>query len=734
MRNILQINQGWQFGPCVLQGPNPPAVNNWQPVFLPHVWNIDDPAQEGPRAYWRNLNLETPGENNQYYLSFGAVAGVCRVWLNGQFIGEHRGGYACFRMALNSAAQDGVNELVVVADNTRYDDIIPLGGDFNNYGGIYREVELISVGRTHFDLLHFGSSGVEIDAGPEGTIRVKPRLVGTQAGTTIRYVVSDQSGVCLEQSCDAALAATELSILNPHLWDGRADPWLYQLSAQILFDNEVVDEISLPFGFRTIQMTPDRGFFLNGRHLLIQGVCKHQDREGAGCAPSREQLEEDMQLILEIGANALRLAHYQHPQAMVDLCDRAGLVVWAEIPMLAMPDGNDALMENARQQLTELILQNKHHPSVCFWGIQNEIAMMGESLEMYRKTDELDQLARQLDASRITTSANLYCVKNKSQLNHITDMVGYNQYFGWYNGEMPDYGPFFDQFHADNPGVPLGLSEYGVDCSVQLHSAEPKRKDYSEEFQCLFHETVYPLVQSRPFLWGSFVWNMFDFGSAIRNEGGTKGKNCKGLVTFDRSIKKDAFYYYKACWAQDSFVYIAGRRFTNRCGENTTIKVYSNQDEVTLWANGAMIATSVGKAVFVFSNVPLQPGENTIHAVAGDHSDEIILNRVEKPETSYVFIDPNPGIDVANWFTLGQSQDDLFPADRYSIMDEMGDLVKNEQVWALLEREIPQIARDPRTKAIKQMTLLTILNWAKGQFTEDQVKKLNSELNLFSKP
>ncbi len=734
MRTIKTLNEGWQFAACNQYGEDMPIAKDWQSVKMPYVWNLSDPSEAGPRVYRCNFNLTMHNEQDQSFISFGAVAGQCKAWLNGIYLGEHRGGYSCFRFELNSAAKQGSNELIVLADNTRFTDIIPLGGDFNNYGGIYREVELICTGRTHFDLMHYGTLGLDLSSRPDGTVFLNSRIVGDIENSQVEYTILDQGRICAQERSVAKLTDIVLSVEQPHFWNGLPDPHLYQCRARLFEFGALVDEVILSFGFRAIKMTPDQGFFLNGEHLLLCGVAKHQDRFDSGCAPSRSELDKDMQLIREIGANAVRLSHYQHPQYFYDLCDKFGMVVWAEIPMLAMPDGNDGLMENARKQLKELILQCKHHPSICFWGIQNEIAMMNvESLEMYRKTGELNQLAKQLDPDRITASANMNSVKNKSQLNHITDMVGYNVYFGWYYGELEDYATFFDRFHIDNPTVPLGISEYGVDCSVSLHSPTPKRKDYSEEFQCLFHETAYSYIRERNWLWGSFVWNMFDFGSAIRNEGGVKGENRKGLVSFDRQIKKDAFYFYKASWAKVPVLHIAGRRYAKRCEDKTVIKVYANTDEVVLSINGREFERKTGKTVFAFGDVPLQLGNNTVTASAGDLVDEISLTRVEHPDLSYVYIDPNPGFNVNNWFTLETSQDDLFPIDRYSIMDEMGILQANEQVWQLLEQEVPQIANDPRSRLMPSITLLRVINRISGQFTEEYVKDLNRKLNAIPK-
>ena len=585
MRTTYSLNAlNWRFARLESPGaPLPePESKVWQDVTLPHVWNKDDPAQAGCCVYQASFGMDERQLQKRHFIEFEAVAGVCQVVLNGRLLGEHRGGYSAFRFGLDSALQSGANTLTVLADNTRYSDINPLTGDFDNYGGIYRDVKLIEVEETHFDLLYYGTCGLLVDAAAGGAVTVEPHIVGGE-GAAARYTVLDSGQAVAVCEAPAVSGRTvTLQVETPHLWDGKADPHCYTLRAELLREGKVCDAVELRFGFRSIGMDAARGFSLNGEHLRLNGVAKHQDRQGMGNAPTRAQLDEDMAILKELGANAVRLSHYQHPQYFYDLCDQEGLVVWAEIPMLAMPDGNDGAFENAKSQLTELILQNKHHPSICFWGIQNEIAMMGESLEMYDKVAQLNSLAKQLDPARLTTAANLYCVKNNSQLNFISDCIGYNLYYGWYYGEMGDYAGFIRKFRADNPGVALGFSEYGVDCNLAFHSAAPKRKDYSEEYQALYHETVYPQLTAEPAVWGSFVWNLFDFGSSIRDEGGVKGRNSKGLVTWDRQTKKDAFYYYKAQWSQEPFVHITGRRFAKRSGESTIVKVYSNCPDVTL--------------------------------------------------------------------------------------------------------------------------------------------------------
>jgi beta-galactosidase len=408
-----------------------------------------------------------------------------------------------------------------------------------------------------------------------------------------------------------------------------------------------------------------------------------------------------------------------------DICDREGYVVWTEIPMLAMTE-NPKLLENAKEQLKELILQNCHHPSVFFWGIQNEIAMFGENQYMYDATEELNQLAKQLDPTRVTACANLHNVTSESYMNQITDIVGYNLYYGWYYGEMEEYQDFFDDFHKKNPNIPLGISEYGVDCNLNFHTDTPKRKDYTEEFQCLFHEKVYGILERNPWIWGCVIWNMFDFGSAIRDEGGTKGKNAKGLITYDRSIKKDAFYYYKACWGNEPMLHLTGRRYAKRAQETTSIKVYSNQKNIALYVNGECIEKKSGDRVFIFENIPLIKGENAIKVVSGALFDEITLERVLEPVEEYVYIDPNPGFNVKNWFL--ESSDEVSTDKTYSLWDTVGELKENEKAWSILQNNLPQLWQDPTFEKRNKYVLFKLINRASSRFEESAVKLTNEEL------
>lgn len=728
MRTTKELTAGWQFGMTVCEVGNalPVLPESMEDVTIPHVWNAAAPAKTGKAIYQHRFQRTEVGE--AVFVEFGAVANVCKVWLNGTFIGEHRGGYSCFRFELTQALCDGENTLTVLADNKKYEDSNPFGGDFNAYGGIYRDVHLISVGQNHFDLLCSGSIGLDVETRVDGTVLASAAVVGE--GTVV-YTLMEGSKIAAQ----AEGSHVKMQAENPHLWNGKADPFLYTLRADLMVNGVCEDSVSLNCGFRECRIDPNNGFYLNGKYIKLNGVAKHQDWDGAGNGPSKAQLDEDMKLILEVGANAIRLSHYQHPQYFYDLCDKYGLLVWAEIPMLGMPDGNHVVVENAKQQMRELIAQSKHHPSIFAWGVWNEITMYGESLELYDKAEEINAFTKSLDASRYTTAANLFSVKFSSQLNVIPDILGYNVYFGWYHHEMSDYDPFLEQFHQENPQMPLGISEYGVDGNPALHSATPQRKDYSEEFQALFHETVYPKLRDRRFIWGSFVWNMFDFGSALRNEGGSVGKNCKGLVTFDRKLRKDAFYYYKANWSEEPFVHIGGRRFAKRCAEDTTVKVYSNQNHVRLFVNGKLFKELLAAdPVFTFEHVPMQFGENVIRAEAADQAEEIVLTRVAEPEKSYVYVDPNPEYNVRNWFTAEESEEDLFSPDRYSIMVSVKELMADSNVTALLEKEAPEIYEDCVGAKLAPIPLLRIINSRRTEFSEDYAKELNKKLRTVKKP
>ena len=758
MRTITNLNGEWLFFEGAAGVTAPAIPQDAETVTVPHVWNKDCPKERGCRYYARTLAYEKSPEAPCAFLEFDAVALVARVWVNGQFAGEHRGGYQRFRFDVSTMLQDGDNEIIVMADNTRYSDVSPLSGDFTIFGGIYRSVRLVSVPADHFDLLNYGTNGLRVDTvvadDGSGEAALSAVVCLAEPEAELHFALIDaEGGVAAEKSVGLHVADEEegsttlevyedLTLAEPHLWNGKKDPYLYTVRAELLVKGVVKDAVSLTCGFRTIVMTPDQGLFLNGEHLILNGVAKHQDFEGAGNAPTEEQLDEDLRLILEIGANTVRLSHYQHPDSFYDRCDRAGLLVWAEIPMLSMPADNRPVIDNAREQLTELILQQCHHPAIYCWGVQNEVVMLGETPEMGDNIRELNDLAHELDPNRLTTCANEHTTELDSPMNEITDMQAYNLYFGWYYGEMKDYTADLTKFHELHPTVPFGISEYGVDCSTWFHSATPKRKDYSEDYQALFHETVYPQFRALPFMWGSYIWNMFDFSSANRDEGGVVGKNCKGLVTYDRKTRKDSFYYYKSWWSEEPFVYLAARRFAKRDGETTDIKVYSNASKINLFVNGAPAGTLEGAHCFIFKDVPLEMGENRIEAtacaevngVAKSLRDVMTLERVAEVEESYIFVDPNPDFNVRNWFDPDTKDDDMFPADVFSVMDGPGVLLENPEAAAILRQYLSKdFIEHPFVSAMKTTPLIQMINRMSSMFKEEDIKEMNEKLSKIKK-
>lgn len=732
MRSVLNWNDGWNFARATWGETNPAEkLTCKEQVTLPHTWYQDGDYHRGDAVY-QKVFTEMPEKCAHVFLRFHGVDKICRIYLNGKLAGEHQGAYSIFAVELSQYLKPGQeNILTVFVNNENGKAVSPLSGDFTIFGGIHRKVELILTEECHFDCTYYGTCGVIFRAlvgeDGKGTILAAPRLCGTEGkDIKIRYTVSDESGKEAAALETDGVAPVSIPVEHPHLWQGKEAPVLYQAAAELYVDGILTDRVVQQTGFRTARLDPEEGFFLNGKHLKLNGVAKHQDTAEVFSAAREEHWDRDMELISEIGANAVRLSHYQHPEYFYDLCDRKGIVVWAEIPLLKLTQEHE-LLENAKQQLTELILQNIHRPSVCMWGLQNEIAIFGEEPFMYDRMHELQALAKELDPDRLTVSANLNTVEADSPLNRITDAVAYNLYYGWYYGEMDDFDTHLAEFHRVNPGIPLGISEYGVDCNLSFHSAAPKRKDYTEEFQALFHETVYPKLKGCSFVWGTFVWNMFDFVSGVRDEGGVKYRNNKGLVTHDRKTRKDSFYYYKAMWSAEPFVQIAEKRFVNRAEEAVRVKVYSNCAEVTLYVNGTKYREKAKNGAARFADIPLRMGENMVEAAAESCSDQAVFCRTEIPDESYVFVDPNPGIDVQNWFTDEVEREKMFPEDSYSILDTINTLLRNDEVMAIIRQMQPTVEAFMRD-TVGTFTLEQGISHAKTLCSEEEVKALNERL------
>ncbi len=633
MRKTVNINRGWKFIKAEI-GPERAATAEGTLLDLPYTWNGKD-GQDGGNDYFRGVctfvkkfvapELEKDG---RLYLEFKGVNSSARVIFNGKEVCRHDGGYSTFRCDVTDLMNEE-NLLIVYADNSKTEKVYPQTADFTFYGGIYRDVNLIAVSKDHFDLDYHGAPGIAITpAVKDGKCTVKTDAYVTGEGE-VTITIKDAEGNAVAEGGNGE----ELAVENARLWDGTNDPYLYTASAVLRSGDKEVDRIEKRFGFRSFSVDPKKGFILNGRPYPLRGVCRHQDRPGVGNALTRQMHEEDMALIKEIGANTLRLAHYQHDDYFYDLCDEAGLIVWAEIPYISrhMPEAND----NALSQMKELIYQQYNHACIVMWGISNEITMYGKHKKnMLAFHKKLNDFVHEADPTRLTTLAVFAMAGPMNKTAHITDVVAWNLYLGWYVPGFFLNDLWISLFHALYPKRCLGYSEYGAECMPALHSAHPKRGDNSEEYQASYHEFMLRCFARHPYMWGTYVWNMFDFAADARNQGGEPGMNHKGLVTFDRKTRKDSFYIYKAYWSKEPFVHIAGKRFANRTGRSTTVKVYTNCGSAELYCNGKKLdgKTKDGRA-FVFK-VKLSD-VNELRAVSGGCTDECVMKKVSKPDPDY---------------------------------------------------------------------------------------------------
>ena len=626
MRSTTKLMKNWQF-----TGPDGKTTA----VDLPHTWNNID-GQDGGNDYWRGIciyktRFAAPAfdkNTQQVWLQFEGVNASAKVTLNGVEVTRHDGGYSTFRADVTALLADS-NELIVEADNSKNDRVYPQKADFTFYGGIYRDVSLLVVNRNHIALGYLGGPGVQITPtvnGANADIEVKTWMEGDGE---VEFSIYDAAGA---EVVTGKGRDTTVTLEHPHLWDGVRDPYLYTCAVRLVLNGEVQDEVRQRFGVRSFSVDPKQGFFLNGRPYPLHGVSRHQDRKGLGNAITREMHDEDMQLIKELGANTIRLAHYQHDQYFYDLCDEAGMVVWAEIPYISehMPNGR----ENTISQMKELIVQNYNHACIVCWGVSNEITISTkDNRDMRDNHHVLNDLCHEMDKTRLTTLACYAMCGPFNPVAHITDLVSWNLYLGWYVPGLFLNDLWMDFFHLCYPNRALGFSEYGAEGMPNLHSSHPRRGDHTEEYQAIYHEYMLRCFDRHKWLWATHVWNMYDFAADARDQGGEPGMNHKGLVTFDRKTKKDSFYIYKAWWSDEPFVHICSKRYADRIENEIEVKVYSNQKNVTLYVDGEKLAEQEGEHIFKF-RVKLN-GETKIQAVAGDSIDDAVFRKVDAPNPDY---------------------------------------------------------------------------------------------------
>ena len=698
MREIISLNENWTLS-------FPKGERPTEQVTLPHTWNAVD-GNDGNGSYLRTTGVYTrtfeqpkqPREGGRTYVEVLAAALNATVKVNGTVATTHEGGFSIFRADVTDLCHEGENELTIEVSNEDTPSMYPASADFTFYGGLYRGVNLISVPNAHFDLDYYGGPGIMVTPVPTedggANFTIKSFVTNPADDLTVLYSIED----CFGREVASAVrgsAETEVTIYVPdaQLWS-MDEPNLYTVTATLQRNNEAVDEIYANVGVRSFKVTPNEGFSINGVPTPLRGVSRHQDRVFEGNALTPEEHYEDAMLIKELGANTIRLAHYQHSQDFYDACDEIGFAVWAEIPFISVFKKGEGAHTHVMEEMKELIIQNYNHPSIMFWGISNEILIGGISQELVDTHHDLEKLCKELDPTRLTTIAHVSHTPVDGPMHHITDLESYNHYFGWYGGKMEQNGPWLDKFHADHPDICIGVSEYGCEGIINWHSNTPECKDYTEEYQALYHEHMAQVFEDRPWVWASHVWNMFDFGCAARHEGGVSGRNNKGLITMDRKTKKDSYFVYQAYWTQTPMVHIAGRRHAQRAGETTEIKVYSNQDTVVLYVNGKEVGQQTAHRVFKF-DVALNEGFNTILAVAGDVKDSITLEKVAEEPAYYTLPEFNERQEgVANWFKQVGSLDlDLkapmeFPEGYYSIKDNMEEVSKCPEAFALVAKVV----------------------------------------------
>ncbi len=749
MREIINVNEKWAFSKEATAVPET-MPERWYWVTLPHTWNGID-GQDGGADYYRGTcyyakeieKAELP-EASRYFLELCGANSSADLYVNGRKLAHHDGGYSTWRVDITEAMTD--RSLIVLAvDNSANQTVYPQNADFTFYGGLYRDVNIIAVGESHFDLEYYGGPGIKVTPeinGSDAKVEVEVYLTGAKAGQKLVYKITDaQGGVVGEQTVDAGETKVSFEIKNVHLWNGRKDPYLYTACVTLTDGEDAADAVSTRFGCRTFRIDPERGFILNGEEYPLRGVSRHQDRPGIGNALLKEHHAEDVELICELGATTIRLAHYQHNQYFYDLCDEKGLVIWAEIPYISshMPTGR----ENTISQMKELITQNYNHACIAVWGLSNEITMTGASTEDLRENHRiLNDLVHEMDKTRFTTMAVVSMCDMHDPYIQIPDCVSFNHYYGWYGGDTSMNGPWFDTFHKEFPNIPVGMSEYGAE-ALNWHTSDPQQGDYTEEYQAYYHEELIKQLFTRPFIWATHVWNMFDFAADARNEGGENGMNHKGLVTFDRKYKKDAFYAYKAWLSDDPFVHICGKRYVDRVEDVTKVTVYSNLPEVELFANGKSLGKQSAPEHFFYFEVP-NAGETTLKAVAGDCTDESFIRKVEVFNEAYRLKEKGA---VLNWFDITE------PEGFFSLNSTMGSILETEEGAAWLGKTMAQLMpkkedgenqgfamNEGMMKMLGGFTVLRMLNMIGlagdnvKKLTKEELLDMNAQLNQIKKP
>jgi beta-galactosidase len=748
-KSIVEFNDNWLFT----------KEEEAEQVTLPHTWNLEDGNTGGANyyrgecSYVKEFMFGDEYTGKHIYIEVLAANSESKVYVNDKLVTRHLGCYSIYRANITDFVTIGEQaEIKIVVDNSHIEEVYPLMADFTFFGGLYRGVNLITVDDVHIDLEDHGSEGLYISqksvtdelAVVEVVTNVSNKSEITET-VTVKYELYDAEGTLVdtqEMTSSVMVQAPfvrTFNVENPTLWHSVDNPYLYVLKTSVIVDDVVVDSKENNIGLRYYHMDPQKGFFLNGQPYRLNGVSRHQDRDSKGWALSMEDHISDCDIIKEIGANSIRLAHYQHDAKFYDLCDKYGFVLWAEIPMISRNSKTDLTGENAKSQMIELIRQNYNYSSIVMWGVQNEITIGGQKNNLFNIIQELNDLTKKEDPYRLTTQAQVGHHKDEDPMNAITDVLAYNKYYGWYYDTCEDFDVWLNEFNKTNPNLSLGISEYGVEGILDYHTNEPVVKDYTEEYHALYHEIVLQIFNRHQEIWGTYVWNMFDFASDLRDEGGVKGMNNKGLVTYDRKTRKDAFYYYKATWSKEPVLHINSKRFFERIDEEITVKVYSNREDVTLYVNGTEVATqSPSEHIVLFEGVKLSKGENEIKVTCGDLEDTAAFKHVEELSVDYTCPEDG-GSNVDNWFEENDLDLDTtltgveYPEGYYTVKDTIGDLAENPETLDILRKYMPDMVDSAMFEMAQAFSLELIKDFAKDKMPIIVYYNISKDINQVKK-
>jgi hypothetical protein len=643
VRSEIFLEKNWFFikHDGVSPKDEPLASLRWKPVTVPHTFNVDDAADGGSYyrgpSWYKTTFISTTKQDERTFIEFGGAAIRADVYINKKFVGRHEGGFSRFRFDISDVIRPGKNDLSVRVDNSRFDYIAPLGGDFSIYGGLYQGVKLVKVSPVHIDLLDYASDGVYVHtkdvstASASADVEMLLRNSSPEASAIDLVVeLQNRDGKIVKRSSKAVnLAAnstlktkTSLLVQQPRLWNGIHDPYLYTVTVKLRQQKKLLDEVVQQIGFRSITFDAQKGLVLNGSPYKVYGVNTHlTQRPDKGTAVSAEDMKEDFEILDELGLTGIRLAHYQHPQYIFDHADKKGYLIWTEMPLVSEVNASDEFIENAKQQLKELIRQNYNHPSVFVWGIGNEIYKA--DADANRVLDIIHNEATKEDASRPTVYANCCGSVTASIASH-SPLNASNIYNGWYKNQTGSMLEWGRAAHAAIPNRPLAISEYGAGGSIYHHEIPPQPPEttgmwHPEEYQTLFHKKAWRDLEQMDFLWASFLWLAFDIASDGRSEGDQYGINDKGLVTFDRKTKKDSFYWYKANWSKQPVLHIESKRYSERSSPAIDVSVVSNLSSARLYLNGKLVSEqSVVDHELLWSGMMLKPGKNLIKVVGSD--------------------------------------------------------------------------------------------------------------------